>query len=62
MERPSFRWFAWWYLAISLGFLLLAISRAIAGEKAWLVGIRLIIAAGFAVLSRFEFRRGDRPR
>ncbi|MGA8598698.1 MAG: hypothetical protein WB676_28615 [Bryobacteraceae bacterium] len=62
MQRSSFPWFAWWYLAISLGFVLLAVSRVIAGEKAWLVGIRLLIAAGFGVLSAFEFRRGDRRR
>ncbi len=62
MQRSSFPWFAWWYLAISLGFVLLAVSRMIAGEKAWLVGIRLVIGAGFAVLSAFEFRRGDRQR
>lgn len=54
-QRRS-RWFAWWYGAISLGFILLAISRALSGEKAWLVAVRLIIAAGFAVLAAFEFR------
>jgi hypothetical protein len=51
----GFRWFAWWYAAISLGFLLLAISRAITGERAWLIAIRLIISAGFAVFAWFEF-------
>jgi hypothetical protein len=49
------RWFAWWYSAIALGFVLLAISRALAGEKLWLVAIRLIIAAGFGILAAFEF-------
>jgi hypothetical protein len=62
MQRSSFPWFAWWYLAISLGFVLLAVSRAIMGEKAWLVGIRIVIAAGFAVLSAFEFRARGRRR
>jgi hypothetical protein len=55
-----FRWFAWWYLAIALGFLLLAANRALVGEKLWLIGLRLVIAAGFGVLSWFEFRAGNR--
>lgn len=55
-------WFAWWYAAISLGFVLLAINRAISGERAWLVGVRLVIAAGFAVLAGFEFRAKRRNR
>jgi len=47
---------AWWYGAIALGFLLLAVNRAILGEKTWLIGVRLAIALGFAVLSALEFR------
>lgn len=58
MRRSSSRWFAWWYLAISLGFILLAIRYAIAGEKTWLIALRLVIAAGFGVLSFLEFRAG----
>ena len=60
MRRSSSRWFAWWYLTISLGFLLLAVRYAMQGEKAWLVALRLIIAAGFAVLSFLEFRASAR--
>lgn len=61
MRQPGKRqrgniWFAWWYAAISLGFVLLAINWAINGERAWLVGLRLVIAAGFGVLAAFEFR------
>jgi hypothetical protein len=56
MKRDGFRWSAWWYAAIALGFLLLAINRAIQGDKFWLVALRVVIAAGFAVLSAFEFR------
>lgn len=56
MKRSSFPWSAWWYTAIALGFLLLAVSRAIQGDKAWLVGLRVIIAGGFAILAGFEFR------
>jgi hypothetical protein len=62
MRRPGFRWFAWWYLTISLGFLLLAVNRAIVGEAFWLIGIRLIISAGFAILAFLEFRaRKNQP-
>jgi hypothetical protein len=60
MERGRFRWSAWWYTAISVGFLLLAASRAIQGDKLWLVALRVVIAAGFAVLALFEFRAKDR--
>jgi hypothetical protein len=60
MYQNRFRWFAWWYLTISLGFVLLAVNRAIAGEKAWLIGIRLIISAGFAVLALMEFKAKDK--
>jgi hypothetical protein len=60
MKRGRFRWSAWWYAAIALGFLLLAVSRAIQRDKPWLVGLRVIIAAGFAVLAAFEFRAKNR--
>jgi hypothetical protein len=56
MEFSRFRWTAWWYSAISVAFMLLAISRAITGEKLWLVIVRLIISAGFAILASFEFK------
>ena len=60
MRRNGFRWSAWWYAAIALGFLLLAVNRAIAGDKAWLLALRVVIAAGFAVLAAFEFRAKNR--
>ena len=50
------RLYAWWYFTIALGFLLLAINRALVGEKTWLVVLRLVIAAGFAALGYMEFR------
>jgi uncharacterized membrane protein YgaE (UPF0421/DUF939 family) len=56
MRRNSFHWVPWWYLAIALGFLLLAVNRAIVGEKPWLIGVRAVIAIGFAVLAALEFR------
>ena len=56
MRLSGFRWMAWWYAAISVAFLLLAISRALTGEKLWLVIVRLIISVGFAILATFEFK------
>ncbi|HEY3457716.1 MAG TPA: hypothetical protein VGK64_24265 [Bryobacteraceae bacterium] len=57
MERNRIRWLAWWYLAIAVGFVLLAIDHMIIRDKAWLIGIRLILAAGFGLLSRMEFTK-----
>lgn len=54
------RWFAWWYAAIAIGFLLLAISQGLIFGGVWQVVIRLLIAAGFAALSAFEFKTRDR--
>jgi hypothetical protein len=51
---------AWWYFTISLGFFLLAARYALLGEKWWFVGLRVIIAAGFAVLALYEFRGSRR--
>ena len=53
------RWIAWWYIAIGVGFALLGIVNILAGGKAWLIAIRFIIAAGFALLgwSELRFRR-----
>ena len=60
MQRLNPRWMAWWYLAIALGFALLAINRAIVGEKAWLIGVRVVIALGFGTLAAMEFRTKGR--
>ena len=56
MKRLSSRLMAWWYFAIAVGFALLAINRAIIGEKLWLIGVRVIIALGFGSLALMEFR------
>ena len=56
MRRNGFDWVPWWYSAIALGFLLLAVNRAIVGERPWLIGVRAVIALGFAVLAALEFR------
>jgi hypothetical protein len=62
MRRLSSRWMAWWYSAIALGFVLLAINRAIVGEKLWLIGVRVVIALGFGTLALMEFRTKDGRR
>ena len=62
MKRQKFPWTAWWYSAISVGFLLLAINRAIQKDRLWLIGLRIVISAGFAVLAAFEFRAKKRKR
>jgi hypothetical protein len=59
MTRPSGRpaWFAWWYVCIAAGFLLLAVRQILVGG--WTAGIivRIIIALGFAALAYSEMRR-----
>ena len=55
MQRNP-RLYAWWYFTIALGFLLLAINKALTGEKAWLVVLRVVIAAGFGALGYAELR------
>jgi len=62
MRRLSSRWMAWWYSAIALGFVLLAINRAIVGEKLWLIGVRVVIALGGGTLALMEFRTKDGRR
>jgi hypothetical protein len=47
---------AWWYLTIALAFTLLAVDRLLQGQAAWLIGVRLVIAAGFGALAALEFR------
>jgi hypothetical protein len=47
---------AWWYASIGLGFVLLGAYRMLAGEAAWLIVLRFVIAAGFLALAAFEFR------
>jgi len=56
------RLYAWWYFTIALGFLLLAINRMLVGEKAWLIVLRVVIAAGFAALGYIELRARSRTK
>ncbi|MBV9294745.1 MAG: hypothetical protein JO145_04170 [Acidobacteriaceae bacterium] len=60
MRRSKCRWMAWWYCAIGIGFVLLAIDHIVIGDKLWLIGVRLVIAAGFGFLAFMEFRARDR--
>ena len=53
---------AWWYSAIAIGFALLAIDHMITGDKAWLIGVRAAIAAGFGLLAYMEFHSSGRKR
>ena len=62
MQLNDSRWIAYWYLSISIGFLLLAIYNALIGGKLWLIGVRLIIAAGFALLGWMDLRGKTRKR
>lgn len=59
MQTKS-RIYAWWYLTIGLGFLLLAVNKALIGEKTWLVVLRFVIAGGFAALGYAELRSHPR--
>jgi hypothetical protein len=60
--RRRFEWMAWWYAAIGVGFALLAVEHLITGDKLWLVGVRIILALGFALLSLMEFKAKKRNR
>jgi len=54
------RIFAWWYFAISAGFVLLAVNRWLLGERLSLILLRLLIAAGFFVLGWLTWRTPPR--
>lgn len=62
MRRRRSRLLAWWYVAIAIGFALLAIVHAIFGDKLWLIAIRVVLALGFATLAAFEFRTPNKDR
>jgi len=49
-------WLAWWYTAIGVGFLLLAARLLLLGARAWMVALRLLVAAGFFLLAYVQFR------
>jgi hypothetical protein len=49
----------WWYIAIGVGFLLLAIVNTIRGAPLYATVLRVIIAIGFEVLGWFQYRNGQ---
>jgi hypothetical protein len=52
----------WWYLSIGAGFLLLGLNRLLMHDRAWLVLLRWLVAAGFFLLGGLELTRpGSRP-
>jgi hypothetical protein len=61
MQTKS-RIYAWWYLTVALGFVLLAVNKALTGEKTWLIVLRLVIAGGFAALGYAELRARRRTK
>jgi hypothetical protein len=49
----------WWYLSISIGFLLLAIAGVVnERSRLFFTAMRLVIAVGFAMLAALQFRYG----
>ena len=56
------RAFAWWYLAIAIGFGLLAADHILVRDKPWLIAVRFVIAAGFGLLAYGEFRPNRNKR
>lgn len=59
VARPSGRpaWFAWWYVCIAAGFLLLAVRQATIGGSTVGIVVRVIVALGFAALAYTEMRK-----
>lgn len=60
MRIPHYRWYAWWYAAISAGFVLLTITNALLKGSFWQIALRAVIAIGFGALSYIEFKTRDR--
>ncbi len=52
------RHWAWWYLSIGVGFLLLAVVLVLRGARLGAVALRVGIAVGFALLGWMQFRYG----
>ena len=56
------RWLGWWYLAIGVGFSLLAARKLMVGAPAWQALLRFAIAAGFFLLAWSYLRASSRGR
>jgi hypothetical protein len=52
------KYWGWWYVAIGVGFLLLAIVHAMRGASFGAIAIRAAIAIGFEILGLIQFRTG----
>jgi hypothetical protein len=52
------KYWAWWYIAIGIGFLLLAIVNTMRGASLAGVAIRVVIAIGFEILGWIQYRTG----
>lgn len=48
--------FAWWYFGIAAGYLALALRYHLLGGTPWLVGLRVAVAAGFALLGWMQWQ------
>lgn len=49
---------AWWYLSISVGFLLLALVYLLHNARLFQIVARLVIALGFAALAWMQWKNG----
>ena len=48
----------WWYVAIGIGFLFLAITNTMSGAPLGGIVVRIVIAIGFELLGWMQFRYG----
>jgi hypothetical protein len=53
------KYWGWWYVAIGVGFLLLAIVHVMRGARLAAIVARLVIAIGFELLGWMQFRNGS---
>ncbi len=49
---------AWWYLSISVGFLLLALNYLIRGARLAQIVLRVVVSLGFAALAWMQWKNG----
>ncbi|MFB3778982.1 MAG: hypothetical protein ACE141_15290 [Bryobacteraceae bacterium] len=61
LPKFGLRLYAAWYMCIAIGFLLLGVRACLLGAPAWTVGLRWLIAAGFAILALAEWRKRSAP-
>jgi hypothetical protein len=52
------KYWCWWYIAIGIGFLLLAVVNTIRGAPLAAIIVRIVIAVGFELLGWMQFRHG----